>query len=181
MIVSLVAIVLLLTGVVRVLQKERNQAGLILAAPLLVTALVESCDCASVFGGDIPWRTVSLHLEALLPSVWLLCSFSYSRDNGAAACTRNARVIALVALLLLAVPVVFTSQQVVYAPDFPVEPLLFLTDVGYYFYVCILVLLVVALTNFEATLVNASPDALWRVKLDIVALDHGRRAGLLLQ
>src|SRR6185369_3002047 len=37
-------------------------------------------------------------------------------------------------------------------------------------YVGILVLLVVALTNFEATLVNASPDALWRVKLDIVAL-----------
>jgi len=172
MIISLCAIILLLIGAARILQKERGQAGAILVAPLVLTALLESCDLGAVSGwaGEFPWKGVSLYLEALLPSLWLLCSLSYSRDNGPTASTRNGRLIALASLLLLAVPACFSMQQIIYAPDFPAERILFLTDIGYYFYVCILVLLVVVLTNFEATLVNASPEALWRVKLDIVAL-----------
>ena len=172
MIISLLAIILLLIGLARILQRERNQSGLILAAPLLATALLEICDLGAVSGyaRELPWRTGSLYMEALLPAVWLLCSLSYSRDNGAVASTRNARIMAAALLGLLAVPAFYSGAQIVYAPDFPAERILFLTDVGYYFYVSILVFLVVALTNFEATLVNASPDALWRVKLDIVAL-----------
>jgi putative PEP-CTERM system histidine kinase len=181
MIISLLAIVLLLIGVLRVVQKERNTAGLILAAPLLATALLECCDLGAVSGyvwevpwqvGPLepPWKSGALFIEALLPSVWLLCSLSYSRDNGPRSSTRNARLIALGALVLVAVPLWFSAGELIYAPDFPAERILFLTDAGYYYYVTILVLLVVALTNFEATLVNASPDALWRVKLDIVAL-----------
>jgi putative PEP-CTERM system histidine kinase len=172
MIISIAAIILLLVGVVRILQKERNAAGLILATPLLATALLEFCDLGAVLGyaAQIPWKVGSLFIESLLPSLWLLCSLSYARDNGARACTRTGRLIALGSLALVAVPLIYSSQEMVYAPDFPDERILFLTDVGYYFYICLMVLLVVALTNFEATLVNASPDALWRVKLDIVAL-----------
>jgi putative PEP-CTERM system histidine kinase len=172
MIITIGAIILLLIGVFRILEKERNRGGLILAAPLFATALLEICDSAALTGflDQIPWKTGSLYLESVMPSLWLLCSLSYARDNGRQHSTRTARTMALGALALVAVPVLFPTERVFYAPDFPAEPMLFLTDVGYYYYTCLMVLLVVALTQFEATLVNASPDALWRVKLDIVAL-----------
>ncbi|GFO66537.1 histidine kinase [Geomonas limicola] len=172
MLVSIAAIVLLLIGVVRVIQKERSRGGFILAAPLLGTALLELCDLAALsdYFDPLPWKRGSLFVEAVLPALWLLCSLSYARDNGPRTSSRIARRLAACALVLVAVPLAFPAESVFYSPDFPVEPILFLTDVGYYFYTLVMVLLVIALTQFEATLVNASPDALWRVKLDIVAL-----------
>lgn len=172
MVVTIGAIVLLLIGVERILQKEWSRGGLILAAPLAATALLEICDLGALSGylPEIDWKEGAIYTEALLPALWLLCSLSYARDNGPRNSTWNARLVSLVALVLLVVPLIYPEEHLFYAPDFPAEPILFLTDTGYYFYICVLVLLVVALTQFEATLVNASPDALWRVKLDIVAL-----------
>jgi len=172
MLVSIAAIILLLIGVVRILQKERGRGGVILATPLLATALLEICDLAALsdYFEPFPWKRGALFLEALLPALWLLCSLSYARDNGPRTSSKVARRLAAGALVLLAVPLAFPTESVFYSPDFPIEPILFLTDIGYYFYICVMVLMVVALTQFEATLVNASPDALWRVKLDIVAL-----------
>lgn len=171
MVISLLAIIVLLVCVMRMLHLERNQTGLILAAPILATALLEVCDLGAVSGGVslIPWKSCSLFVEALLPSLWLLSSLTYARDTGAGASSKKARLVSGAFMLLVAVPVIFPYDTLIYAPDFPAERILFLTDLGYYYYVGILVLLVVALANFEATLANASPDALWRVKLDIVA------------
>lgn len=172
MLVSVAAIILLAIGVVRVLQKGRSGGGVILAAPLLATCVLECLDLAALSGyvDPFPWKRGALVVEALLPALWLLCSLSYARDNGPRASTRTARCLSGACLILLAVPLFFPAQSIFYSPDFPLEPILFLTDVGYYFYICLMVLLVIALTQFEATLVHASPDALWRVKLDIVAL-----------
>ncbi|HEY5512601.1 MAG TPA: XrtA/PEP-CTERM system histidine kinase PrsK [Geomonas sp.] len=172
MVITFFAITVLLVCVVRMLQMERNRAGLILVAPLIATALLELCDLGAVSGyaEAIPWKRCSLFVEALLPALWLLCSLSYARDTGPGASSGKMRLVAAASLLLVAVPAIYPDGALIYAPDFPSERILFLTDIGYYYYVGILVLLVTALTNFEATLVNASPDALWRVKLDIVAL-----------
>lgn len=172
MVISFFAIIVLLACVARMLQLEREGAGFVLAAPLLATALLEICDLGAVSGYAValPWKRGALFVEALLPPLWLLCSLSYARATGPGASSGRARLLAFASLLLVAVPALFPEGALFYAPDFPAERILFLTDIGYYYYVGILALLVSALTNFEATLVNASPDALWRVKLDIVAL-----------
>jgi len=173
MLISILAVVVLLVCVVRILQLELNRAGLILVAPLLATALLEACDLGTFSGSvrPIPWNFCSLCIEALLPSLWLLCSLTYARDTGPGKLTRNTQVITGVSLLLVAVPIMLPNGALIYAPDFPAERILFLTDLGYYYYyVAIMLMLVTALANFEATLAQASPDAFWRVKLDIVAL-----------
>lgn len=170
--IPIMAIIVLLVCVARILQLELNRAGLILIAPLLATALLEVCDLGAVSGSAsaIPWNWCSLFIEALLPSLWLLCSLTYARDTGPVILTRNTQLVTGVSLLLVAVPIMLPNGALIYAPDFPAERILFLTDVGYYYYVAIMLLLVAALANFEATLAHASPDAVWRVKLDIVAL-----------
>jgi putative PEP-CTERM system histidine kinase len=172
MMISFIAILLLSVSAVRILQLERGASRVILAAPFCAIALLETSDLLSLggFSPAISWRKWSLVVEALLPSLWLLLSLTHARDNDCRELSLWGRCALLLSALLVLPPALFPAQAFYYAPDFPAERMLFLTDVGYYFYVAILVLMVVALTNFEATLVNASPDALWRVKLEVVAL-----------
>jgi len=173
MAVSLVAVILLLVSMLRILQLERRSGQLsFLAVPFFATALLELLDffALSGFAPGVPWKSCSLFVEALLPVLWLLLSLTYARDTTERGVGRLNRVMLAACCLLVLVPVFLPVEALFYAPDFPSERMLFLTDTGYYFYVTILVLLVAALTNLESTLVNASSEALWRVKLDIVAL-----------
>ena len=173
MAVSLVAVILLLVSMLRILQLEgKSAARSFLALPFFATALLQLFDLCSVSGlaPSFPWKRGSLFVEALLPAVWLLLSLTYARDTSERGVGRFARVMLAACSLLVAVPAFLPADALFYAPDFPAERMLFLTDTGYYFYVVILVLLMVALTHFESTLVNASSEALWRLKLDIVAL-----------
>lgn len=171
MTISLTAVIVLSISVLRIIQLERKR-GLILAAPFLATALLELFDLLAVseLAPGVPWKGCSLFVEALLPALWLLLSLTYARDAGLGDLRKRTRFLLGMSTLLVLVPALIPSTGLFYAPDFPAERTLFLTDAGYYYYVGMMVLLVVALTNFEATLLNASPDALWRVKLDVVAL-----------
>lgn len=172
MAVSLVAVILLAISVLRIFQLERGRPRFILAAPLLAMALLELFDLCAVSGvaPDISWKSWVLYVEALLPLLWLLLSLTHARESAETGLGRWVKVLLGASFLLVAVPAFLPAEALFYAPDFPAERILFLTDAGYYYYVGILILLVTALTNFEATLVNATPDALWRVKLEIVAL-----------
>jgi putative PEP-CTERM system histidine kinase len=172
MAISLIAVIVLLVSVLRIFQLERFGPRAFLAAPFLATALLELSDLCAVSGlaPQIPWKSCSLFVEALLPLLWLHCSLTHARDTAHGGLGRWVKVLLGGSALLIVVPAILPAGALFYAPDFPAERILFLTDAGYYYYVGILVLLVAALTNFEATLVNASSDALWRVKLEIVAL-----------
>jgi len=172
MAVSLVAVIVLSVSVLRIFQLQRGLSRAILAGPLLATALLELFDLCAVSGVAplFPWKSGTLFVEALLPMLWLLLSLTYAREAAQGGLGRWVKLMLGATLLFVAVPAFLPADALFYAPDFPAERILFLTDAGYYFYVGILVLLVAALTNFEATLLNASPDALWRVKLEVVAL-----------
>ncbi|MCM0083394.1 PEP-CTERM system histidine kinase PrsK [Geomonas sp. Red32] len=173
MTISLIAVAMLSLSVLRlVLQPQRRGSRWLLVATLAAAALLELGDLCAVTGTDSggSCRHSVLFIEAVTPALWLLLSLSYGREGGVKGVGRGGWLLFAVSGLLLLVPVVLTPQELFYAPDFPAERILFLTDRGYLFYVAILVFLVAALMNFESTLLHASPDALWRVKLDIVAL-----------
>ncbi|ACH38822.1 sensor histidine kinase, GAF domain-containing [Citrifermentans bemidjiense Bem] len=173
MALSLVAIILLLFAMLRIIRLERKSAcRTLLAIPFCAVAFLEFFDFAALyqFFPEVDWKRLSLGVEALLPALWLLVSLTYARDLPERGLSRSTRLMLAGAFALVLVPVLMPGEALYYAPDFPLERMLFLTDVGYYFYVAMLVLLVVALMNLESTLVNASSEALWRVKLDIVAL-----------
>jgi len=172
MAISLIAISVLLVAVLRLVQQERTASQLYFCAPLLAVALLELFDlCAvNILTSGLDWKRCSLIVEALLPATWLFLSLTHARESAPGGLSLANRLLVALSPLLIVVPVLLPSDAFFYAPDFPAERLLFLSEAGYYFYLTILALLVIALTNFEATLVSVSSDALWRVKIEIVAL-----------
>ncbi|MBU5613514.1 XrtA/PEP-CTERM system histidine kinase PrsK [Geomonas azotofigens] len=173
MALTVVSIFLLLLSVLRIVLLERRSGALsYLAAPFFAIAVLELFDLFALnnLWPEIEWKRCALFVEALLPSLWLLVSVTYARELPERGLPLRNRLLVGASTLLVLVPAFLPIASFFYAPDFPVEPVLFLANGGYYFYVAVLVLLVTALINFESTLVNASSEALWRVKLDIVAL-----------
>ncbi|QWV91829.1 PEP-CTERM system histidine kinase PrsK [Geomonas oryzisoli] len=173
MALMLISVLLLLVSALRIVMLERRSGAFsYVAAPFLAVAVLELLDFFALndLWPETDWKRCALFIEALLPSLWLLLSVTYAREIPERGLSWKNRVLVGASLLLVLVPAFVPESSFYYAPDFPAEPVLFLANVGYYFYVAILVLLVVALINFEATLANASSEALWRVKLDIVAL-----------
>lgn len=170
--ISIAAIVTLLAGAGYALYQERTRAGLFLFAALTVTALLELFDLLSLNSPTdvFFWKQCSLVAESLLPPFWLLCSLTFARQSGPWKISPLAKAAVASTFLFSILPRILPLEAIFYAPDFPDERLLFLGNSGLYFYIALLVCLVVALVNFEVTLSNASPEALWKIKLEVIGL-----------
>ncbi|MDA8414515.1 MAG: PEP-CTERM system histidine kinase PrsK [Desulfobacteraceae bacterium] len=170
--ISILAITALLALALLAVYREHSRAGWFLCIALTVTAFAELFDLISlgVSLDAIAWKRYALFCEGLLPTFWILCSLTYARQRGPWRIGWLLRVGVALTSVFTIVAVTLPLNKFFYAPDFPVERLLFLSTDGFYFYTCIMFSLVFALVNFEATLANASPEALWKLKFDIIGL-----------
>ncbi|MFZ4855858.1 MAG: XrtA/PEP-CTERM system histidine kinase PrsK [Desulfuromonadaceae bacterium] len=170
-IISILAVITLLTGAGYLLYSERSRSGFYLGASLTATALTDLFDLLSLTSLEpFFWKKCALSAEALLPFFWLLCSLTVFRQAGPWSLSPSRKVgVALTALFLI-VQQLIPLNTFFYAPDFPVESLLFLTEAGFYYYVALLLCLIMVLVNFEITFVNASPDAIWKIKYELIGL-----------
>ncbi len=117
------------------------------------------------------WLRGSLLIEGALVPIWLLCSLTCARSPGQwGRSGLFVRGVTIFSCFLVLPPALLAPQQLFYNPDFPHEPLLFLTTAGFYYYVVIMICLVVAFVQFESTFINASPQALWNIKFFLIAL-----------
>jgi putative PEP-CTERM system histidine kinase len=114
------------------------------------------------------WKKFALVTEALLPPAWLWFSLTYSRQNVQDAVPMLHRFLLAGTPLFLGSAVFFPVTTFLYSPDFGVEHLLFLGNLGFFFYILLLVYLVIALINLEMTLMNATLAARSRIKLEIL-------------
>lgn len=171
-IISITAIIVLLAGAGYALYKERSRAGLFLFAALTVTSLLELFDLLSLSApaDAFFWKECALTVEALLPPFWILCSLTFARQSGPWKIGFLLKAAVASTFLFSVLPRILPLSAFFYAPDFPGERLLFLGNAGFYFYIAIMVCLVVTLVNFEVTLANASPDAFWKIKFEIIGL-----------
>lgn len=171
-IISIAAIMTLLAGGGYALYSDRSRAGLFIFAALTATALLELFDMLSlaVPADAFFWKKCALLAESLLPLFWILCSLTFARQPGPRKTGLMAKVAIAAAFLFSALFQMYPLNTFFYAPDFPGERLLFLGNAGFFFYIGVMIFLVVALVNFETTLTNASPNALWRVKFELIGL-----------
>lgn len=170
--VSIAAISVLMATAGYALYQERSRAGLFLFAALTVTALLELFDLLSLSApaDAFFWKECSLIVESFLPPIWILCSLTFARQSGPWKIGLPYKLVVASTFLLSVLPRILPLSDFFYAPDFPGERLLFLGNGGFYFYISIMASLVVALVNFEVTLANASPDARWKIKFEIIGL-----------
>jgi len=171
-IISITAVITLLIGASYALFHEKSRAGIFLFAALSDTALLELFDLLSLISLDSAffWKECSLVAEALLPPFWLLCSLTFARQSGPWRIGPVHKLAIASTFLLSILPRILPVSSFIYAPDFPGEKLLFLGNTGFFFYISIMACLVISLVNFEVTLSNASPDALWKIKYEIIGI-----------
>jgi len=151
-------------------RKDRSLATFVLFVALLVTATVEVADfCAQFFPGDLYfWKRIAIIAESCLAPVWLFYSLVFSRERGLAAVPLFHKIIFPLTLSLIVVATFLPVHHFFYSPDFNAEQMLFLKTTGFYFYVGIMVTLVIALINLEATLTGASTVSRWKIKLEVL-------------
>ena len=151
-------------------RKERSSASFVLFAALLVTVTVEGADlCARFYPEELYfWKQITVIAESCLGPVWLFYSLLFSRTGKLSAVPRTQKIIFPFSLTLIAVALLLPVSSFFYSPDFSAEQLLFLTTIGFYFYLGIMVTLVLALINLEATLTGASMVSRWKIKLEVL-------------
>jgi len=171
-IISISAVFVLLAGAGYALHKDRSFTGLFLFAALTVTALLELFDLLSLIAttNTFLWKKCTLVAESLLPPFWVLCSLTFARQPDLRKIALWQKVAVAASLLFSLFPLLLPLCDFFYAPDFPDERLLFLGNFGFFFYIGIMAMLVVALVNFEVTFTNALPDAFWKIKFELLGL-----------
>lgn len=171
MVISNFAIIALIALAVMTLWRNRSRSGLPLAAALVVTALLELFDVLSLTTSDSThWKQYSLWTETFLPLSWMLCGLTFARHAGSWNMGKRGWAVIAAASIVCVLPVILPLDALIFAPDFPNERLLFLNGTGLLFYIAVTAGLVFTLTNFEMTLTNASPDAFWKIKLELIGL-----------
>jgi len=170
--ITILAVITLLTGAGYLLYIERTRTGLYLSAALTATALTDFFDLLSLNASFNPflWKTCALSVEALLPLLWLLSSLTFFRQSGPWRLSRARKGAVALTVLFFVAQQMLPLKAFFYAPDFPVERLLFLADIGFYYYIAFLLCMIMVLVNFEITFVNASPDAVWKIKYELIGL-----------
>jgi len=171
-ILSIIAIVFLLIMAGYVFYRGRDRSGFSLGVALMLTALLEIFDLLALNAtvNAMHWKRCALIAESFLPPFWLLGSMSFARQSGPWKVGNTLRLVVDLTFFFFILPIVFPLDSFFYAPDFPAERLLFLGNVGYFYYVGIMACLVFALVNFETTLANASHDAIYKIKFEIIGL-----------
>lgn len=171
MVISNTAVIVLFALAALTLKRNRSRSGLSLSAALVVTAILELFDGLALTASDPAlWKKYSLYAESLLPLSWILCSLTFARHAESWSFGKRNRLVIAVTILFCILPAIVPFDALIFAPDFPNERLLFLNAFGLLFYLGVTAGLVFTLTNYEATLTNASPDAFWKIKLEIIGL-----------
>ncbi len=170
--ISIAAVIALLVLTGLSLYRDRSRSGLFFCAALAVTALLEFFDLMSLAAASDAffWKNCALITESLLPPLWLVSSLTYSRQAGPWKIGRLLQLVVALAFLTVLLPFIKPLDSFFYAPDFPSERLLFLNNIGYFYYLGIMAWLVFCLVNFEKTFANASPSAQFKIKFDIIGL-----------
>lgn len=170
-VISIAAVLALLALAGFTLGRDRSGSGFTLSAALVVTALLELFDLLSLTAADpFFWKRCALVTESLIPPVWLLCTLKYARQAGPWKLGATMRAMLALAFLPVLLPFIKPLGTFFYSPDFPAERLLFLNNVGYFYYLAIMAWLVFALVNLEKTFANASPSAQFTIKLEMIGL-----------
>ena len=172
-IASCVLCVLVLTGYAGVkARREGSLVNILEILGLLVLAAVAALDLLMVLRPEQyeVYVLPSLLLQAAACPVWVTFSLAYARGEAGSLSSAFSRVQIGASLAPMVFVLFYAGSHFFYSPDFSLEPVLFFESQTFYFYLQMVFLLLLALTNLESTLRNAAHGNRWRIKLAVVGL-----------
>ena len=172
LILSIVAILLLLSVSVYTLKKQITVANIGLSAVCVVCALIEVADSLSLefTASSSAYFVYSLFLQSLLPAVLLFCSLTLHRQFPLKSLSPFWwGLLVLIFLFPLSV-ILYPPDSFFFAPDIGSEKMLFLGRLGFWFYTGIMFTAVVALMNLEAVFIRMAGKDMWRTKFEFIGI-----------
>ena len=161
------AVVLLMALGIFAIARGRTASNSALLCTVLLLAGIEVFDQLSLgHSSDVAaFRRISLFLETLLPSAFLLLSLLFGREKPFS--TQSRIWLGLMAVIALYPPamLILGGGDLFYA-GFVNERVLFLGYAGYWYYFVIMVSFIFSLSNVEATLLETHGKALNRMKFE---------------
>ncbi len=150
--------------------KSRSLNKAALLAALAACAVLEGLDLTSLMFPErlLDWKRGAVLAEALLPFCWLLYAWTIAWDGNWKTIAMPSRILLAVTGLFPVVAIFVDLDTLYYSPDFGAESLLFLGQYGFFFYLVLLVLLVLALTQLEKSLTLLPREERWRAKYEML-------------
>lgn len=143
--------------------------------PTLAPALVCSCWLLllETFLVQHPdWLPGSMHTllvsQALLGPAWLLFSLAYGRIFSWRPLGSLNKFLLLLSVVPLFFLLILPPESFYYQTDFSLEPILFLEQRAFFFYLHLVLVLLLAVGNLESTLRSSQHSDRWRIKLALV-------------
>ncbi|SHJ56270.1 hypothetical protein SAMN02745165_02655 [Malonomonas rubra DSM 5091] len=109
-------------------------------------------------------------LESLLPLVALGCSAFYCRPAKISSLSKTSRLLLPTAFVFLGLGLSQELNAFYFSPDFGEETLLFLSNIGFVFYLMLMTFLVLSMVQIERTFSALSQFERWHVKYEIIGL-----------
>ncbi len=169
---SFIAAALLLAVGVSAAAKQRTSANLALLMVMCLLAGIEAFDQLSLrLSSDADlFKHASLFLEGVLPASFLLLSFLYYRSRPVGGFWWVRTGLLGVSVLLPALLLFLGGHDFYYSPDYPGEAILFLGNVGYWYYITIMSFLIISLVNVESTLAAVKGTDRYRMKFEAIGI-----------
>ena len=154
------------------LRREGRLAFFTLTTALAASVALELFDLLATLNPEdlLFWKKFSLGAEGILVFSWVLFSAVYARRNRLRKLPLHQKACLAVAALLPVAAISLPVSLFFYSPDFEREHMLFLGNISFTFYIALLILLVFALINLESLLRNASREARWNLKFEIIGV-----------
>lgn len=153
-------------------RRDRSFSSYALLLAIIATAALEFFDLFSLLYPEnfLTWKKLSLTAEGCLPLLFFFYSVTYARQCELRSFSIPQRVLVVFSMFLPVFATVLPVSSIFYSPDFDYERMLFLGNIGFFFYIVFLAFLVIALINLETTLANASREARWMIKFEVLGV-----------
>jgi hypothetical protein len=132
-------------------RKNRKAIPIPLTAVVLSAAALELFDLlAFLYPDDLYfWKKFSLAIESSLPPIWLWFTLSYARQNEIGSISLFQRLLFVASPIFAFSVILFPVTSFFYSPDFTYEKVLFLGNVGFIFYLMLLIYLIFPLSTWR--------------------------------
>jgi putative PEP-CTERM system histidine kinase len=171
-ILSSVASSLLIIIALYLLFKERSSVNAVFSAFLILLASIEVAELLLLHRPFLltGYERSLFVPESLLPIVVLLFGFTYGRTSISAGLTFMRRCLLVAAFIFPAIIFVVPLKSLYYAPDIQVERMLFLGNIGCWYYMGIMICCIIAMGSLEPVFRVASRRGWHRSKTEFIGI-----------
>ena len=166
------ALVLVLLSFAVLFKKYRHISNVTFSLSLISTAVVMIGDAMCLY---LPksvdfWKMVGFWGEAVMVPSWLLFALSFARHDFWKEIGRFSKLLVILSPSLVVFLLATPFDDLFYSPDFVFEKVFFLENAGVTFNLLLMLYVIAAVVNLEATFRSSSDAERWQIKYTLIGV-----------